>query len=288
MQVHYFNLSYDNRNNHQHVQPNVMMKKSWTTSSIASAIEQEEASSYTSSRPFQSRDLIREYLMKSVVKVPEIFKPQCHITKTFTPSVAELTEINLAYKHPLVIAEELQNDAGESLAIDSLKKLSSSAATATDNNSSIIVPQYRGRNFERPHLIGKVTPSIARTWEQLSHAMDGNSSLVRSEEEEDKQSYVLFIRKPFNFNASDSGNEFAVNKIHHHHNESEKFYDSIEEYGDDYEEEIDEVDVEEDEEEAGGGEMMADKIDSLELRRHRGTINNNCDDGDIIVWSIES
>ncbi|KAG5670203.1 hypothetical protein PVAND_000481 [Polypedilum vanderplanki] len=227
--------------------------------------------------PFQTRDLIREYLTKSLVKVPEILKSH---HENFATSVTAMEELNLAYKHPLVIAEELQNDAGETTAIESFRKL-----TNVDN-SSIIIPQpRRSRNrSERPHLIGKVTPTIARTWEQLSSAIDNGS--VVGDEEEDKQSYVLFVRKPFNFEQNES-NEFAVNKIQHEI-ESEKFYDSIEEYGDDYEEEIDDVDCADDEEEACGGEIMADQIDSLELKRN--VINDFSDNGDddVIVWSIES
>lgn len=273
------------------------MKKSWTTSSITSALELEvENARKEIVVPIQlrSRDLIREYLQKSIVKVPEILKPQqnhqqqqqhqCH-NETFLASVDDdITEIDLAYKHPMVIAEELEHDGGEALAFDSLKKISNVA-----DNSSIIIPQYKQevrRNTDRPHLIGKVTPSIARTWEQLSSTMDHFSGYEK-QDEEDKQSYVLFVRKPFNFSASDiHENEFAVNKIHHLA-ESEKFYDSIEEYDDDYEEEIDDVDCNldyDDENMTCGGEMMADVIDSLDMKR------TGCRNGkdDVIVWSIES
>lgn len=270
------------------------MKKSWTTSSITSALELEvENARKEIVVPIQlrSRDLIREYLQKSIVKVPEILKPQQQQqqhhghNETFLASVDDdITEIDLAYKHPLVIAEELEHDGGEALAFDSLKKIESTA-----DNSSIIIPQYKQeiqRNTDRPHLIGKVTPSIARTWEQLSSTMD-HFSAYEKQDEEDKQSYVLFVRKPFNFSASDSHeNEFAVNKIHHLA-ESEKFYDSIEEYDDDYEEEIDDVDCNldyDDENMTCGGEMMADEIDSLEMKR--GACRNGKDN--VIVWSIES
>jgi hypothetical protein len=252
-----------------------MIKKSWTTPSIADALELDDAKPQL----FQSRDLIREYLTKSLVKVPEILRSQQH--ETFATSAA-IEELNMAYKHPLVIAHELQQDAGETTAIESLRKLGSA------DNSSIIVPQPRKSRdrSERPHLIGKVTANIARTWEQLTSAMDCSSEVSGGEVEEDKQSYILFVRKPFNFETDES--EFAVNKIHQHI-ESEKFYDSIEEYGDDYEEEIDDVDggADEEDEEACGGEIMAEQIDSLEMRRDAV---DYCDDndGDVIVWSIES
>ena len=84
--------------------------------------------------------------------------------------------------------------------------------------------------------------------------------------EEEKQSYVLFVRKPFNFQPDED--DFAVNKIHHETG-SEKFFDSIE--GDDYADEYDEESCPE------GGEEMAAVIDSLEMR---------CND--VLLWSIES
>ena len=87
------------------------------------------------------------------------------------------------------------------------------------------------------------------------------------EEIEDKQSYVLFIRKPFNFEG-EQDDDFAVNRIQHQV-ELEKFYDSIDEYGDDYEE---------DQEDYHERETMADGVpDSLELHEN-----------DVTVWSIES
>lgn len=96
-----------------------------------------------------------------------------------------------------------------------------------------------------------------------------DQSLDSSVDDDDKQSYVLFVRKPFNFQQADD-DHFAVNKIQHE--PSEKFFDSIEneveEYVDDY-----------DEEESGteGGEVMAEELDSLDMR---------CND--VILWSIES
>lgn len=289
--MHYLNVKYNDdisQNNNNYV------KKSWTTSSITSVLELEvENARKQIVAPIQlrSRDLIREYLQKSIVKVPEILKPQqnhqqqqqhqCH-NETFSASVdVDITQINLAYKHPKVIAEELKHGGGEALAFDSLKKINHAA-----DNSSIIIPQYKQKiqkNPERPHLIRKVTPSIARTWEQLSSTMNHFNGYEK-QEEEDKQSYVLFVRKPFNFSAFDTHeNEFAVNKIHHLA-ESENFYDSID---DDYEEEINDIDCNLDYDNRNmkcGGEMMADEIDSLEMRRSACRIGKD----DITVWSIES
>lgn len=243
------------------MQPNVM-KKSWTTSNIASAVEHNKRHYLEEdTETFQSRDLIREYLMKT--RVPEILRPLQ--TSSFTTSTMT-SDMNFAYKHPMVIAEELKNAGGNRSADDLLFKLGNSG-----DNSSFIVPKAIKRqkhvdSNSRPHLIGKVTPNIARTWEQLSHAMD--SSMESHAVEDDKQSYVLFVRKPFNFDASDD-EKFAVNKIQHE--DGEKFYDSIDndtQYAEDYEEE---------ESEPEGGEGMAGDLDSLELR---------C--SEIVLWSIES
>lgn len=255
---------HDQKPNAYTMQPNVM-KKSWTTSNIASAVERDTDRYIEEAQQFKSRDLIREYLLKT--RVPEILKPwQSRASSPFATSVTP-SEMNLAYKHPLVVAEELKNGGGEAMAID----LRSSLANIADNSSIIIPHPIRRRkpvdSSSRPHLIGKVTPTIARAWEQLSQAMD--SSMESHAVEDDKQSYVLFVRKPLNFNESDDEN-FSVKKIQHSE-DSEKFFDSIDEdaqYGEDYEEEVSD---------AEGGEMMAEQLDSLDLR---------CDD--IIMWSIES
>lgn len=242
------------------VQPNVM-KKSWTTPNVADESFTQSCSEEPSA--FRSRDLIREYLLKT--RVPEILKlsESRRHSETFVTS-AMTSEMNFAYKHPLVIAEELKNGGSEALDGFGRKLLSDV------DNSSIIIPKAirqpkKISHDERPHLIGKVTPNIAKTWEQLTNAMD--SSINSQTEEDDKQSYVLFVRKPFNFQASDE-DVFAVNKIHHP--ASEKFFDSIDNdtrYADEYDEESG----------TEGGEVMAEGIDSLELRCH-----------DVILWSIES
>lgn len=241
------------------------MKKSWTTSNISSAVESESSNCIDETEMFQSRDLIREYLLKT--RVPEILKPQQnrrHST-TFTTS-AMTSDMNFAYKHPLVIAEELKNGSGEALADDMERKLCNVV-----DNSSVIVPKTTRtvkklpHDDRRPHLIGKVTPGIAKTWEQLSNAMD--QSMESSTGDDDKQSYVLFVRKPFNFQQAED-NQYAVNKIQHE--PSEQFFDSIDN-------DVDYVDDYDDESGNEGGEMMAEGIDSVEMR---------CND--VILWSIES
>lgn len=239
------------------------MKKSWTTPKISDDKSSQSCSQVAST--FKSRDLIREYLLKT--RVPEILKlsqSQRH-SQDHVISATSTSEMNFAYKHPLVIAEELKNSASEAKTEDVSKILLGGV-----DNSSIIIPKATRQlnkipQDERPHLIGKVTPSIAKTWEQLSSAMD--SSLNNQTEDDDKQSYVLFVRKPFNFQASNE-DLFAVNKINYGANET--FYDSIDNdvrYADEYNEESG----------TEGGELMAEDIDSLELR---------CND--VILLSIES
>lgn len=243
------------------MQSNVM-KKSWTTPNIANESDLQNYSGETST--FRSRDLIREYMSKT--RVPEILKlsESRRHSESFVTS-AMTSEMNIAYKHPLVIAEELKHRHGEMAADDIGRKLFNDV-----DNSSIIIPKETRQpkkilQDDRPHLIGKVTQSIAKTWEQLSNAME--LSMNSQTEEDDKQSYVLFVRKPFNFQASED-DHFSVNKIHHA--TSEKFFDSIDnstKYVDEYDEESC----------TEGGELMAEGIDSLELR---------CND--VILWSIES
>lgn len=149
------------------------------------------------------------------------------------------------------------------------------------DNSSIIIPRpiravksiMSSSSEERPHLIGRVRPSIARTWEQITNAMDMNLSLDTesrvNEHDEDKQSYVLFVRKAIDFQQLDN-DKYAVNKMQHTVGGiSEKFFDSIDN-------DADELNGEE-EYEIEAGEEMAQEIDSLELR---------CND--LVMWSIES
>lgn len=80
-------------------------------------------------------------------------------------------------------------------------------------------------------LIGKVNPNLIKTWEQLSgnrikiHEKDKSLSSDNSE----KQSCVLFYRKPFSFKDDVKMTEkFHVNKILHSES-SDDFYDSIDE-----------------------------------------------------------
>lgn len=228
------------------VQPNVI-KKSWTPKPAAAC------ESDRSEEAFQSRGLIREYLLKT--RVPEILKTSQNRRHSAvnTPSAMMTSEINFAYKHPLVAAEELlKTEGGETLAHSTRRKCFNDFG-----NSSNIIPEpaklaKKILNNKRPHLIGKVTPDIAKTWEQLSKAME--SSIESQSEDEDKQSFVLFLRKPFNFEESDEN--FVVNKMH---NVGDNFFDSIENL---------QYDDENDESSGQGGEVLPENMDSLEMQRH--------------------
>lgn len=78
-------------------------------------------------------------------------------------------------------------------------------------------------------LVGKVNPNLVKTWEQLS----GNRIKINekdksmSSENSEKQSCVLFYRKPFSFKDDVKTTEkFHVNKILHSESSGD-FYDSI-------------------------------------------------------------
>lgn len=235
------------------------MKKSATTSNIDCAYN----------------GLVREYLQKSRIEsVPEILKSENNRRYSTPP------DIDFAYKHPIMMAEELKIGCGEAMAEDQVD--ADNKICNNFDNSSIIVPKpirpvkaSTTCSEERPHLIGRVRPSIARTWEQITNAMDMNLSLDNesrgdNEPDEDKQSYVLFVRKAIDFQQLDN-DKYAVNKMQHGLGISEKFFDSIDN--------DDEINGEEYEIESCGeaGEVMAQEIDSLELR---------CND--LVMWSIES
>lgn len=80
------------------------------------------------------------------------------------------------------------------------------------------------------HLIGKVNPNLVKTWEQLNssqHNINKISTSLTTSESSDKQSCVLFYRKPFNFTEdNDVENKFHVNRVIHSESSGD-FYDSI-------------------------------------------------------------
>ena len=197
-------------------------------------------------------------------KVPEILKPNPKSIISLA-SIEQQNEMSLAYKHPLVVKEEL---------VDNFPNKYCDAPSISVDNSSIIVAKTRKMlgygamgNQDRPRLIGKINPNILKTWEQLSNNMEDDLQNRRvcnrgiQDEQDDQQSCVLFIRKPHNFSQSEDEKKFMVNKYNHEVGSSgdgERFYDSIDEFaigGLSDEETID----------FSAGDRMAD-IDSLELK----------------------
>lgn len=265
-------MQHHNNNFQQYDLQSYVTKNSWTTENcnVTSAAKRQEMSA------FQSRDLIREYLLKT--RVPEILKPSQNRSRSPLPNFSTYTvpsEMNLAYKHPMVIAEELKKDGGEGMALTETQAVRKHLNIP--DNSSLIIPhrmdkQKKKTNDDRPHLIGNFSASIAKTWEQLTgmieHTVNDESSSISDTDTDEKQSYVLFVRNRFNFQPENEN--FSVNKAIHDES-SEKFYDSIDntnDYEDDVLTSVTEVEA---------GEGMAEELDSLEMR---------CNDVDI--WSIES
>lgn len=83
-------------------------------------------------------------------------------------------------------------------------------------------------------LVGKVNPNIVRTWEQLNSVILRNQNSFTSKSIEsntnsnDKQSFTLFCRKPYNFKELEERLEkFPVSKVCYAESGSDDFFDSI-------------------------------------------------------------
>lgn len=92
----------------------------------------------------------------------------------------------------------------------------------------IVIGKEQNSEQLSPRLIGKVNPNLVKTWEQLS----GNRIKINekdkslSSDNSEKQSCVLFYRKPFSFKDDVNTEKFHVNKILHSESSGD-FYDSI-------------------------------------------------------------
>lgn len=92
----------------------------------------------------------------------------------------------------------------------------------------IVIGKEQNSEQSSPRLIGKVNPNLVKTWEQLS----GNRIKINekdkslSSDNSEKQSCVLFYRKPFSFKDDVKTEKFHVNKILHSESSGD-FYDSI-------------------------------------------------------------
>lgn len=83
-------------------------------------------------------------------------------------------------------------------------------------------------------LVGKVNPNIVRTWEQLNSVILRNqnsfttSSMDSDANSNDKQSFTLFCRKPYNFKELEERLEkFPVRKVRYTETGCDDFFDSI-------------------------------------------------------------
>lgn len=221
-------------------------------------------------------NLIREFLMRT--RVPEILKPNPKSIISLA-SIEQQNEINLAYKHPLVVEEELVDDFGTT---PNAHNKYCDAPQISIDNSSIIVAKTRkilaSDNHDRPRLIGKINPNILKTWEQLSNNMEddlqnrrvcNHESIGNQDEQEGQHSSVLFVRKPNTFpNPQDVEFNYDVRSS----GDCERFYDSIDAFavGGLSDEEITDFLPN------AAGDGMAN-IDSLEMKSNS-----------LKLWSIES
>lgn len=202
----------------------------------------------------QSRDLIREYLTKTRNPPPPIF--QLPFTSNNTTAALN-DEVNMAYKHPILLMDspddecDFNNDDKNNEI--NLNNILTKDELKEQQESSFIIPIPKKNAFsslislksdrdnnedEKPmcRLIGKVNPNLIKTWEQLNGNLINNNqnsnkqiSLTNSESSE-KQSCVVFYRKPFTFkddnNCLTNDDNFHVNKVLHSESSGD-FYDSI-------------------------------------------------------------
>lgn len=184
----------------------------------------------------QSRDLIREYLTKSRTQPPPIFQTPIVTSKPLELEI--LNEVNLAYKHPILLMRGTSTDSEYDTTSDYVPspdektKETSFILPVSKKNafSSLTSMNQRDESTDATpcRLIGKVNPNLIKTWEQLNssqHNIDKTS--LATSESSDKQSCVLFYRKPFNFKEDNClENKFHVNRVVHSESSGD-FYDSI-------------------------------------------------------------
>jgi len=143
--------------------------------------------------------LLDKYLAKNR-PAPAIFKPITN--RGSTPP-----HVNLAYRHPSLLLEE------------------------SDDEETMIVPSLRQTPDakENCRLIGKVNPNIVKTWEQIKSALHVGEPESASTCSDDKQSFSLFVQKPYDFDQK--GDKFPVRKLVRTSDSefSEDFFDSIDE-----------------------------------------------------------
>ncbi|GAB0091961.1 Pyruvate kinase [Sergentomyia squamirostris] len=169
------NSSTGSRNGDSQDYENGKLKLSKSTENVAERVEQRERRG--------SRDLIREYLMRTRVQPPAIFQTPF---ETFT---SPMPNMELAYRYPHILDDEtgsVHSQKNRDMEIKyyddnySIELLNSQSKSEDENsaNKSVI---HRSKSSEEAadevvkstriegtcRLIGKVNPNILKTWEQL-------------------------------------------------------------------------------------------------------------------------
>lgn len=108
-----------------------------------------------------------------------------------------------------------------------IKKTAFGSMTRQENSIS-----YERTTAEaKCRLVGKVNPNLVRTWQQLN-LRNQNSFTANSIESDsnsnDKQSFTLFCRKPYNFKEFEERLEkFPVRRVRYTESGCDDFFDSI-------------------------------------------------------------
>lgn len=188
-----------------------------------------------------NRDLINEYLQRSEIP-PAIFGD----TRSFLPiNCSSNEQIEIAYKHPnLLMLEPMTDDefdfkqSTESVEADSIELVIADDDGDGDHKSrpifhcsgdkliafsSLHVYDQQREVNERLHgckLIGKVNPSLKKTWEQLNSA---GEPLKRNQRERSPSDGAIS-----NYSSGSKVNHQRRNTVHQHQmDSSENYYDSI-------------------------------------------------------------
>lgn len=108
-----------------------------------------------------------------------------------------------------------------------IKKTAFGSMTRQENSIS-----YERTTAEaKCRLVGKVNPNLVRTWQQLNLRNQNSftaSSIESDSNSNDKQSFTLFCRKPYNFKELEERLEkFPVRRVRYTESGCDDFFDSI-------------------------------------------------------------
>lgn len=182
-----------------------------------------------------NRDLIREYLARTCAP-PAIFRPTTPFSAYQNHMLPHRQLVDIAYKHPLLLIEDNDNDDGET---DDIKIVE---ATTTYENET-----KTEENNCPCKLVGNVNPNLIKTWEQLNG--------FRSEQS-DNHMYVEEL-----VDTTTNNKSFIIKKKTSGH-----FYDSIDNESLMTQEEEDQMISSICEEMAAGGEAMAEYLSLIDKK----------------------